>query len=69
MTPNMGTMDRAVRLAAALIINILYFTGFITGDFGMVMGIVAVALVVTSFVSWCPLYGALRLSTRAGEKK
>jgi len=62
-------MDRAVRLAAALIINILYFTGFISGDIGMVTGIVAVALVVTSFISWCPLYGALGLSTREKEKK
>lgn len=64
MRKNMGTVDRAVRTLLALGVAALYFTGRIGGTLAIVLGVFAVAFLVTSFVSWCPLYQPLGLSTR-----
>ena len=64
MTKNMGTADRAIRILIAVAIGILYFTGKISGTVAIVLGIVAIAFIVTSFVGWCPSYVPFGLSTR-----
>ena len=64
MTRNMGTTDRVVRTLIAVAIAILYFMGKISGTLAIVLGIVAIAFIVTSFVGWCPSYVPLGLSTR-----
>ena len=64
MKPNMGTVDKVIRLAVVAIIAILYFTGQITGTAAIVLGIIAVAFLVTSLNSWCPTYALLGISTR-----
>lgn len=66
MKLNMGTIDRAIRLVIAAIIAVLYFTGQITGTVAIVLGIVAVAFLVTSIIGWCPGYLPFRISTRRG---
>jgi uncharacterized membrane protein YkgB len=64
MTKNMGTTDRVIRILVALAIAVLYFTGRISGTLAIVLGIVAIAFIVTSFVAWCPSYVPFGLSTR-----
>jgi hypothetical protein len=64
MKKNMGTLDRVIRIIAAVVIAVLYFTGRISGTVATVLGVFAVAFVVTSFVSWCPAYLPFGLSTR-----
>jgi uncharacterized membrane protein YkgB len=64
MTKNMGTTDRVVRTAVALVIAVLYAAGKISGTLAVVLGIVAVAFLLTSFVGWCPSYVPFGLSTR-----
>jgi len=64
MTLNMGSIDRTIRLAVAAIIAGLYFTGQITGIVAIVLGIVAVAFLVTSLTGWCPGYLPFGISTR-----
>lgn len=64
MTKNMGTADRVVRTLIALAIAVLYFTGKISGTLAIVLGIVAIAFVLTSLVGWCPSYLPFGLSTR-----
>jgi len=64
MKPNMGTADRAIRIIVAILIGILYFTGKISGTLAIVLGIVAVLLLLTSFVGFCMLYRILGISTR-----
>jgi hypothetical protein len=66
LTKNMGTVDRVVRLAVAAAVALLYVTGNISGVTAIVLGVVAVVFVLTSFVSFCPLYPLLGLSTRKG---
>jgi len=61
---NVGGVDRGIRLGAALIIAALYTLGAIHGVLAIVLGVVAVALVVTSFLSFCPAYSILKISTR-----
>lgn len=64
MKKNMGTTDRIVRTAVAVIIGALYFSGQISGTVGIVLGILAVVFLITSLVSWCPAYIPLGFSTR-----
>ncbi len=64
MTNNMGTTDRVIRTLIALVIAVLYFTGAISGTLAILLGIVAIAFLVTSLVGWCPIYLPFGLSTR-----
>jgi uncharacterized membrane protein YkgB len=63
MKKNMGTVDRTIRTLAVLAIALLYLTGRIGGTLAIVLGIVAVAFLVTSLVAWCPAYLPFGLST------
>jgi hypothetical protein len=64
MTKNMGTLDRGIRTLIAVVIAILYFANVISGTLALVLVIVAVAFLVTSFVGWCPAYIPFKISTR-----
>ncbi len=64
MKQNMGTADKVIRLAVAAIIAVLYFTGQISGTVAIVLGIVAVAFLVTSLIGWCPAYVPFGISTK-----
>lgn len=59
----MGSMDKGIRIFLAVIIAILYFTNQITGVAAIVLGIFAVVFLLTSFMSFCPLYVPFKLST------
>lgn len=59
----MGNADRILRLLLAVMITVLYFTNVITGTFGIVLLVLASAFVVTSLVSFCPLYTLVGMNT------
>jgi len=63
MTKNLGTVDRIIRLVAAVAIAILYFTGIISGTLAIVLGVLAIILLATSIIGFCPLYAPFKLST------
>lgn len=63
MKKNMGTTDRVIRLIIAAVIGVLYYTGTISGTLGIVLLVLAGVFVLTSFVSFCPLYLPFGLST------
>lgn len=65
MKKNMGTADRIIRVIIAAIIAILFFTKVITGTLGIILLVLAVVFVLTSLVSFCPLYMPLGISTCA----
>jgi hypothetical protein len=65
MKKNMGTTDRIVRVLIALVIGGLYFTGAIPGTLGIILVALAVIFVLTSFISFCPLYAPFGISTCA----
>ena len=64
MTKNMGAADRTVRIVLAIGVAVLYFTGLISGTLAIVLGVIAIAFLVTSLVGWCPAYLPFGLSTR-----
>ena len=66
MTKNMGNADRLIRTIIAAAIAVLYFTGVIGGTLAIILGIVAVAFLVTSFIGSCPAYLPFGLSTKSG---
>ena len=63
MKKNIGNTDKLIRLLLALLVAVLYFTGLISGTLAIILGIVAVALVVTSMVRFCGLYTFLGINT------
>ena len=63
MKKNMGTGDKAIRVLIAIVIAVLYFTGTISGTLGLVLLILAGVFVLTSLVSFCPLYAPLGINT------
>ncbi len=63
MKKNMGSADRIVRLVLAALLAVLYYMETITGTVGIILLVLAAILVLTSFVSFCPLYLPFGLST------
>jgi len=59
----MGKADKTVRLLIAAIVATLYFTGVIPGILGIVLMVLAGVFLLTSLVSFCPLYAPFGLST------
>lgn len=68
MKKNMGTIDKAIRILVAVVIAVLYFTNTISGTLAIVLGILAVVFVLTSFVSFCPLYLPFGINTLKKKK-
>jgi hypothetical protein len=69
MKKNMGNLDRIIRLLVAAVVIVLYFLNVITGTLAIVLMVVAAIFVVTSFISFCPLYLPFKISTRSKEQK
>lgn len=63
MKKNMGLADRIIRVIMAATFITLYLTGILTGTVGLIFVGLAVIFVLTSFVSFCPLYLPFGLST------
>jgi hypothetical protein len=63
MKKNMGNTDRTIRTLIAAVIAILFFTNTISGTLGIVLLVLAGVFLLTSFVSFCPLYMPLGLNT------
>jgi hypothetical protein len=68
MKQNVGNFDRVARVLIAVAVALLYFTDQITGTLALILGLVAVILVATSLMSFCPIYKMLGLTTRKIEK-
>jgi hypothetical protein len=56
MKRNMGSADRIVRVLIAAVVATLYFTNVISGTLGIVLLVLAGVFVLTSLISFCPLY-------------
>ncbi len=63
MKKNMGTADRIIRVIIAAIVAVLYFTNVLNGTLGIVLLVLAGIFVLTSLISFCPLYFPFRLRT------
>ncbi len=68
MKKNMGSMDRNIRILIAAVLAILYFTEKITGTLAIVALVVAIVFLLTSLLSFCPLYTLLGFNTCKKEE-
>ena len=68
MKKNMGTADRLIRIVIAAVVAALYFTNVITGTLGIVLLALAGVFVLTSLISFCPLYSLVGLNTCPAKK-
>jgi hypothetical protein len=63
MKKNMGGTDKIIRLLIAAVLVILYTSGITTGTFGWISLVFAGIFVVTSLISFCPLYTLFGITT------
>lgn len=69
MKKNIGNVDKTIRILVAVVIAILYFTDVISGTLAIILGILAIVFVLTSFISFCPLYLPFGINTLKKKKR
>jgi hypothetical protein len=69
MKKNMGNSDRIIRSLLALVMLTLYLTGVVSGTIGIILVVLSAVFLLTSFVSFCPLYAPFGLSTCKTKQK
>ena len=67
MKKNMGTIDKVIRILVAVVVAILYFTHVVSGTLGIILLVLAGVFVLTSLISFCPLYLPFGINT--GKKE
>ncbi len=63
MKTNVGSTDKIIRIIAAVLFSVLFFTGTVTGTLGYVLLVLGVILLATSLISFCPLYTLFGMNT------
>ena len=63
MKSNIGSNDKLIRLALAIVLIVLFYKEILTGALGIAALVVALLLTVTSLVNFCPLYRILGINT------
>lgn len=63
MKKNMGSADRIIRIVLAAIFAILYFSGIVTGMIGLILVVLGGIFLLTSLVSFCPIYAVVGMNT------
>lgn len=63
MKTNMGKTDKAIRVVIALALAALYIMEVLTGTIGIIAVVVAAVFLLTSLVSFCPLYAIFGIRT------
>lgn len=67
MKTNMGSLDKAIRILLAIAFAMLYITKMVQGTFGIILLVFGAVFLLTSVISFCPLYSILGLNS--GKKK
>lgn len=66
MKRNLSNTDRIVRALIAALFAYLYFGGIVTGALGIILLVLGAVFLLTSIVSFCPLYAPFKFSTYKG---
>lgn len=59
----MGKLDKVIRIILAVLFAALYFTGIIEGALGIILMVLAIVFLLTSFIGFCPLYLPFNINT------
>lgn len=63
MKKNMGNTDKGIRIVIAIAVALLYYFDVIEGTLAYVLMAFAIIFLLTSLVSFCPLYAPFGWST------
>jgi hypothetical protein len=63
MKKNVGGIDKVIRILMALVVIVLYFVHAISGPLAVILLILSAILILTSLISFCPLYWPFGIST------
>lgn len=63
MTKNVGQTDKIIRIVLAVILAALDFFEVVTGAYSWILSVIAIVLLVTAFINFCPLYAVLGKNT------
>lgn len=56
MKKNIGSIDKTIRLFLVAVVAVLYFAHVISGTVALIAGAIAIVFLLTSLISFCPLY-------------
>lgn len=68
MKVNMGNTDRFIRIVLAILFSVLYFTQTVTGTAGALLLVLGGIFLLTSTLSFCPLYVPFGINTCKTKK-
>jgi predicted lysophospholipase L1 biosynthesis ABC-type transport system permease subunit len=67
MSFNVGTTDRIVRIALAVLMALAIVLGWVSGVVAIIAGVLAAVFLVTGVVKFCPLYLPFGIKTNKSE--
>jgi uncharacterized membrane protein YuzA (DUF378 family) len=67
MKPNMGTVDRVIRVIVGIAALAAWALGLVEGTLGIVALVVGVVMIATAAFRWCPPYALIGLNTGASK--
>jgi len=68
MKKNMGSADKGIRVAIAIVIALLYYFNVVEGMVAYVLMALAIIFLITSFINFCPLYTPFGINTCKTKK-
>ncbi len=69
MKSNMGSADKAIRIVLAIVFAGLYITKLVEGTVGLALLVLGGVFLLTSIISFCPLYTLLGMNTSEKKRK
>jgi len=67
MKANEGTTDRIIRAILGIVLLVVGFF-VLKGTLGTILGIIAIILLVTALIGFCPLYTVCKLNTKKSSE-
>lgn len=68
MKKNMGSTDKGIRVIIAVVLALLYYFNVVEGTFAYILMALAIVFLLTSFISFCPLYAPFGINTCKTKK-
>ncbi len=69
MKRNLGRGERVIRVLIAIVAMASWFFGAVAGTVGILVGVVAIALLGTSAAASCPLHQVMGINTVSAKEK
>jgi amino acid transporter len=63
LTRNVGTIDRIMRLVAGVVLGGVFLAGIVAAPSSYVLAVLAVVMLATAALGYCPIYAILGVRT------